>query len=124
MKIELKLISIIYNIPLQNITYIDKDDRYDIWSDSLFNWSDGGYGRYTNLNLVPEIFANKCKIWAKDFNFTMYSSVTKDGGKCCIHNIKTNPITDISFRGNTESEATVKASESILKYLIKEGKIK
>ena len=64
--ISKELLSVVLGIPLAHIRYNDTTNLYKIFKEDLFNWSDGSYGRWSNLEVNIYELAHKCKEWALD----------------------------------------------------------
>ena len=120
--ISKELLSVVLGIPLLHIRYNDTTNLYEIFKEDLFNWSDGSYGRWSNLEVNIYEFAHKCKEWAVNLspNKHALSSYPRWGD---IRNYKkTNGsyyicqhlVSGVQFEAETEPEAIFKACEWIL----------
>ena len=120
--ISKELLSVVLGIPLSHIRYNDTTNLYEIFKEDLFNWSDGSYGRWSNLEVNIYEFAHKCKEWAVNLspNKHALSSYPRWGD---IRNYKkTNGfyyicqhlVNGAQFEAETEPEAIFKACEWIL----------
>lgn len=120
--ISKELLSVVLGIPLLHIRYNDTTNLYEIFKEDLFNWSDGSYGRWSNLEVNIYEFAHKCKEWAVNLspNKHALSSYPRWGD---IRNYKkTNGsyyicqhlVSGVQFEAETEPEAIFKACQWIL----------
>ena len=120
--ISKELLSEVLGIPLQHIRYNDTTNLYETFKEDLFNWSDGSYGRWSNLEVNIYEFAHKCKEWAVNLspNKHALSSYPRWGD---IRNYKkTNGsyyicqhlVSGVQFEAETEPEAIFKACQWIL----------
>ena len=120
--ISKELLSVVLGIPLAHIRYNDTTNLYKIFKEDLFNWSDGSYGRWSNLEVNIYELAHKCKEWAVNLspNKHALSSYARWGD---IRNYKkTNGsyyicqhlVSGIQFEAESEPEAIFKACQWIL----------
>ena len=120
--ISKELLSAVLGIPLSHIRYNDTTNLYEIFKEDLFNWSDGSYGRWSNLEVNIYEFAHKCKEWAVNLspNKHALSSYPRWGD---IRNYKkTNGsyyvcqhlVSGVQFEAETEPEAIFRACQWIL----------
>ena len=71
--ISKELLSVVLGIPLAHIRYNDTTNLYKIFKEDLFNWSDGSYGRWSNLEVNIYELAHKCKEWALKHHYKVIS---------------------------------------------------
>ena len=120
--ISKELLSIVLGIPLSHIRYNDTINLYEIFKENLFNWSDGSYGRWSNLEVNIYELAHKCKQWAVNLspNKHAFSSYPRWGD---LRNYKKNNgfyyicqhlVSGAQFEAETEPEAIFKACQWIL----------
>ena len=110
--ISKELLSVVLGIPLPHIRYNDTTNLYEIFKEDLFNWSDGSYGRWSNLEVNIYELAHECKEWAISKEWILHE----------VRNLKEyiiyfggdyrEPSDD--FRAETEPEAIFKACQWIL----------
>lgn len=69
MKIKLELLSEALNTPIGKLRYNDITCTYEIYKDELFNWNQGEYGRWSNINMnIFEFVHLDLKYWSKRNN--------------------------------------------------------
>lgn len=113
-----ELLSAVLGIPLSHIRYNDTTNLYEIFKEDLFNWSDGSYGRWSNLEVNIYELAHKCKEWASINSYALESSVHMQPKRssvagCQIHwRCETEDLP--YFEAGSEPEAIFKACEWIL----------
>ena len=116
--ISKELLIAVLGIPLSHIRYNDTTNLYEIFKEDLFNWSDGSYGRWSNLEVNIYEFAHKCKEWALSKGYIINSGATtsNDWSSTIYKVIKENPyIKELSHTWEqSEPEAIFKACEWIL----------
>ena len=110
--ISKELLSVVLGIPSQHIRYNDTTNLYEIFKEDLFNWSDGSYGRWGNLEINIYELAHKCKEWAVNLGYILYSTV--HGYECYIDSRSFIDNTPIRFLAESEPEAIFKACQWIL----------
>lgn len=117
---NLELISAVEDIPLEELRINDFTKCLERYNVRAFNWSEGCYGRWDNLNLIPEVFASKCKKWA--LKHIIDKEIQSAG---CIISSWSSPdskgkarilVIDETFVGDTEAEAVMKATEWVRLY--------
>lgn len=105
-----ELLSEVLDISLQNIRYSNATNFYEVFREDLFNWSNGGYGRWSNLEVNTYELAHKCKEWAKVQQYPIGSLV---GSQCNIASFPES-ISGACFYADTEPEAIFKACQWVL----------
>ena len=106
------LLSEVLGIPLLHIRYNNTTNLYEIFKEDLFNWSDGSYGRWSNLEVNIYELAHKCKAWALNLGYILYSAV--HGYECYIDSRNFIDNTPVRFLSESEPEAIFKACQWIL----------
>ena len=117
--ISKELLSAVLGISLQNIRYNDTTNLYKIFKEDLFNWGDGSYGRWSNLEVNIYELAHKCKEWAYSQGYILFSKIRLNSSlaSCYFDTMGKHDYEDEyhnDFRAETESEAIFKACEWIL----------
>ena len=115
--ISKELLSEVLGIPLQHIRYNDTTNLYEIFKEDLFNWSDGSYGRWSNLEVNIYELAHKCKTWAHSNGYWLSVRLYEPNGFNIvvfshIHSQLQKDLKEINDK--TEPEAVFKACQWIL----------
>ncbi len=114
--ISKELLSVVLGIPLAHIRYNDTTNLYKIFKEYPFNWSDGSYGRWSNLEVNIYELAHKCKEWALEHDCELLSCIrSKDRSICDIYSDKYN--CKFTHYADTEPEAIFKATSYIMEQL-------